>query len=102
LQPRLDAAIAGLDILLLPTVPVIAPTIASLDDEDLFHRTNMLVLRNPSVFNFYDLPAVSLPLPLPRQCGEMPVGWMLVGKRNGDRELLAVAAALEQFLRTLA
>jgi Asp-tRNA(Asn)/Glu-tRNA(Gln) amidotransferase A subunit family amidase len=30
------------------------------------------------------------------------VGWMLVGKRNGDRELLAVAAALEQFLRTLA
>ncbi len=99
LQPRLDAAIADLDILLLPTVPVIAPTIASLDDEDLFHRTNMLVLRNPSVFNFYDLPAVSLPLP--RQCGEMPVGWMLVGKRNADRELLAVAAALEQFLRTL-
>jgi len=99
LQPQLDAAIADLDILLLPTVPVIAPTIASLDDEDLFHRTNMLVLRNPSVFNFYDLPAVSLPLP--RQRGEMPVGWMLVGKRNADRELLAVAAALEQFLLTL-
>lgn len=99
LQPQLDAAIADLDILLLPTVPVIAPTIASLDDEDLFHRTNMLVLRNPSVFNFYDLPAVSLPLP--RRCGEMPVGWMLVGKRNADRELLAVAAALEQFLQTL-
>ena len=99
LQPQLDATIADLDILLLPTVPVIAPTIASLDDEDLFHRTNMLVLRNPSVFNFYDLPAVSLPLP--RQRGEMPVGWMLVGKRNADRELLAVAAALEQFLLTL-
>lgn len=99
LQPQLDAAIADLDILLLPTVPVIAPTIASLDDEDLFHRTNMLVLRNPSVFNFYDLPAVSLPLP--RHSGEMPVGWMLVGKRNADRELLAVAAALEQFMRTL-
>lgn len=99
LQPQLDAAIADLDILLLPTVPVIAPTIASLDDEDLFHRTNMLVLRNPSVFNFYDLPAVTLPLP--RQRGEMPVGWMLVGRRNADRELLAVAAALEQFLRTL-
>lgn len=99
LQPQLDATIADLDILLLPTVPVIAPTIASLDDEDLFHRTNMLVLRNPSVFNFYDLPAVSLPLP--RQRGEMPAGWMLVGKRNADRELLAVAAALEQFLQTL-
>ncbi|WP_159911094.1 amidase [Pantoea sp. 18069] len=99
LLPALDAAIADFDILLLPTVPVIAPSIASLDDEDMFHRTNMLVLRNPSVFNFYDLPAVSLPLP--RQSGEMPVGWMLVGKRHGDRELLAVAAALEQFLHTL-
>ena len=97
LQPQLDAQIADFDILALPTVPVIAPTIDSLADEDRFHRTNMLVLRNPSVFNFYDLPAVSLPLP--RQEGEMPVGLMLVGKRNGDRELLAVAAALEQAIR---
>ena len=99
LLPAFDAATAEFDILLLPTVPVIAPTMASLEDEDLFHRTNMLVLRNPSVFNFYDLPAVSLPLP--RRRGEMPVGWMLVGKRNADRELLSVAAALEQFLLTL-
>lgn len=97
LMPRLDAALADYDILALPTVPVIAPTIASLDDEELFHRTNMLVLRNPSVFNFYDLPAVSLPLP--RAPGEMPVGLMLVGQRNADRALLAVAAALEQFLQ---
>ncbi|MCT9809934.1 amidase [Acidovorax sp. Be4] len=97
LQPQLDAAIADFDILALPTVPVVAPSIASLDDEDTFHRTNMLVLRNPSVFNFYDLPAVSLPLP--RQAGAMPVGLMLVGKRNGDRELLAVATALEQLLQ---
>ncbi|MNJ05669.1 amidase [compost metagenome] len=49
------------------------------------------------MFNFYDLPAVSLPLP--RQAGEMPVGLMLVGQRNGDRALLAVAAALEQLLQ---
>ncbi len=97
LLPQLDAAIADFDILALPTVAVIAPTIASLDDEDTFHRTNMLVLRNPSVFNFYDLPAISLPLP--RQAGEMPVGLMLVGKRHGDRELLAVAVALEQCMQ---
>lgn len=96
LQPQLDAAIADFDILALPTVPMLAPTIASLADEESFHRTNMLVLRNPSVFNFYDLPAVSLPLP--RQAGELPVGLMLVGKRRGDRELLALAAALEQLM----
>ena len=56
----------------------------------------MLVLRNPSVFNFYDLPAVSLPLP--RAAGELPVGLMLVGKRHGDRELLSVAAAVQTHL----
>ena len=73
LQPPLDTAITDFDIQALPTVPVIAPTIASLDDEETFHCTNMLVLRNPSVFNFYDQPAVSLPLP--RQAGEMPRGF---------------------------
>ena len=97
LQPQLDAAMADYDVLALPTVPVIAPTIASLADEDTFHRTNMLVLRNPSVFNFYDLPAVSLPLP--RHAGDMPVGLMLVGRRHADHELLAIAAAIEQHLQ---
>lgn len=96
LQQQLDAALADFDILILPTVPVTAPTIQSLDDEETFHRTNMLVLRNPSVFNFYDLPAASLPLP--RKSEEMPVGLMLVGQRNGDRALLAIAAALQAFM----
>jgi aspartyl-tRNA(Asn)/glutamyl-tRNA(Gln) amidotransferase subunit A len=96
LQTQLDAALADFDLLALPTVPVVAPTIESLDDADTFHRTNMLVLRNPSVFNFYDLPAVSLPLP--RAAGELPVGLMLVGKRHGDRELLSVADAVQAHL----
>lgn len=97
LQPQLDAAIATYDVLALPTVPLLAPTIESLNDEARFHATNMLVLRNPSVFNFYDLPAVSLPLPRPE--GALPVGVMLVGQRGGDRELLAVCAAVEKHLQ---
>lgn len=97
LQPQLDAAMADYDVLALPTVPVVAPTIASLADAALFHATNMLVLRNPSVFNFYDLPAVSLPLP--RAAGELPVGVMLVGQRGGDRALLAIASAVQKQLK---
>lgn len=96
LQPQLDAAIADFDVLLLPTVPVVAPTIQSLDDAAEFNRTNMLVLRNPSVFNFYDLPAASIPLP--RSQGELPVGLMVVGKRGGDRDLLALAQAISASL----
>lgn len=91
---QFDAQWAGLDVLLLPTVPLLAPRIDALcADATSFARTNALMLRNTSVFNFYDLPALSLPLP--RGAQELPVGLMLVGPRNADRELLAVAEAME-------
>ena len=97
LQGELDAAMAHYDILALPTVPLLAPTIDSLANPAQFHTTNMLVLRNPSVFNFYDLPAVSLPLP--RAAGDLPVGLMLIGTRGSDRKLLAISAAVEKLLQ---
>jgi aspartyl-tRNA(Asn)/glutamyl-tRNA(Gln) amidotransferase subunit A len=95
LMPALDARMAGIDALLLPTVPLLAPRIAEVQDEDVFLRTNALLLRNPSVFNFFDLPALSLPLP---RLGGLAVGLMLVGRRGGDRELLALGAAVESLL----
>lgn len=93
LLPQLDARMAQWDALLLPTVAITAPRIADLAEEAAFNAANALVLRNTSVFNFYDLPALSLPLP--RAAGALPVGWMLVGHRHADRELLALGAALE-------
>jgi aspartyl-tRNA(Asn)/glutamyl-tRNA(Gln) amidotransferase subunit A len=95
LLPALDARMAGLDALLLPTVPLLAPRIDAVQDEEVFLRTNALLLRNPSVFNFFDLPAMSLPLP---RGGGMAVGLMLVGRRGADRDLLALGAAIEQEL----
>lgn len=68
---------------------------AGLEDEEAFLALNALILRNTSVFNFFDLPALSLPLPRP---GLLPVGLMVVGRRGGDRDLLAVGAALEAHL----
>lgn len=95
LLPALDERMTGLDVLLLPTLPLLAPRTADVQNEEAFLRTNALLLRNPSVFNFFDLPALSLPLP--RQ-GGLAVGLMLVGKRGGDRELLALGAAIEGLL----
>lgn len=95
LLPRLDARLADLDVLVLPTVPVLAPRIADVQAEEAFMKINGLLLRNPSVFNFYDLPALSLPLPV---AGGLPVGLMVVGRRGRDRELLAVGAAIERAL----
>ncbi|OZA87389.1 MAG: amidase [Polaromonas sp. 39-63-25] len=95
LLPALDARLTDLDALVLPTVPLLAPRIAEVQAEDAFLRTNTLLLRNPSVFNFLDLPALTLPLP---RGGGLAVGLMLVGKRGQDRELLALGAAVEALL----
>jgi aspartyl-tRNA(Asn)/glutamyl-tRNA(Gln) amidotransferase subunit A len=97
LQAELDQALADFDALLLPTVPRVAPTLSEVEDADAFHQVNALLLRNPSVFNFYDLPALSLPLP---GAHALPIGLMLVGRRLADRELLAVAASLESLFAT--
>jgi aspartyl-tRNA(Asn)/glutamyl-tRNA(Gln) amidotransferase subunit A len=96
LLPALDARLANLDALVLPTVPLLAPHIADVSGEGVFLPTNALLLRNPSVCNFFDLPALSLPLP--RQNG-LAVGLMLVGQRGADRELLALGAAVEVLLQ---
>lgn len=99
LQRTLDERLAGFDMLMLPTVPCVAPRMDSLADEAAFSRANLLVLRNTSVFNFYDLPAASLPIPLAPLA--LPIGLMLVGRRAQDGELLAMSAAVERHMKAV-
>ena len=54
-----------------------------------------MVLRNPGLANFFDLCAVSLPVP--RHAG-LPVGLMLVARNGRDHRLFRIAAAVEQLL----
>lgn len=92
---RADAATAGFAAVLMPTVPFRAPKIADLEGDDaLFGTTNLLALRNPTVANFLDRPAISLPLPV----DGLPVGLMLMGPTMGDRALLALARGVEALL----
>ena len=91
-----DVATAPHDALVAPTTALAAPTIAELDaSESAYGRANMLMLRNPSAFNFLDRCAISLPMP----ADGLPVGVMLVGERDGDARLLAIARAVESALR---
>lgn len=92
---RVRARIAGIDFLVFPTVPTIAPTIASLADEDLYGRVNLAMLRNPSFGNFLDGCSVSLPC---QQAGDAPVGLMLTGRNGQDESLLLAAQAVEALL----
>ena len=93
---RMEAAIAGFDGLLSPTVPMIAPPIAPLRDSDeAFFATNGALLRNPSAINFLDGCALSLPC---QAAGEMPVGLMVWSSAMRDDAVLDASLAIEAAL----
>ena len=87
MEPRL----AGLDALVMPTTTIVAPTIAEVADPKVFAACNAAVLRNTSMANFFDLCAISLPLP-----AILPVGLTLVARNGQDRRLLRIADAVMQ------
>ena len=89
----MDARLAGLDVLAMPTTPIVAPLLADVVKPDDFFRWNAQVLRNTAIWNFFDTCAVTLPLP--RQ-GGLPTGLMLVARNGHDRRLLSIAAAVER------
>ena len=89
---RVAARTADFDALLMPTVAITAPPIAAFARDEDYFRLNALILRNPSIINFLDRCAVTLPI---HQAGATPVGLMVVGEHGGDRHLLAVARGIE-------
>jgi aspartyl-tRNA(Asn)/glutamyl-tRNA(Gln) amidotransferase subunit A len=80
------------DVLVLPTTPITAPTLAEVASPEGFAANNRLLLRNTSIANFFDLCAISLPAPDP---GPLPCGIMLFGRSGADHALLRAALALE-------
>jgi len=95
LVQAMDARLEGLDALVLPTVPIVAPKIAEVAAADEFGRKNAMLLRNTSMINFFDLCAISLPLP---RDGGLSTGLMLVGRNGSDAKLFSIAAAVEKLL----
>ena len=88
-QVDLRRVFEDVDVLLMPTVPIVAPAIAGPIDGGL-------ILRNTWPFNASRQPALSLP------CGpadRMPVGLQIVARTFDDARLLQVAALVEAALR---
>jgi aspartyl-tRNA(Asn)/glutamyl-tRNA(Gln) amidotransferase subunit A len=82
----------GFDGLVCPTVPMIAPPVDALDDDDEYSRVNLLMLRNPTVVNVLDGCALSIPM---HDDGEPPAGLMVASVAGDDTRLLRVGAWIE-------
>ncbi|WP_343293622.1 amidase [Vandammella animalimorsus] len=96
---QVQARLAPFDALLMPTVPHIAPPIAALQADDaLYGQTNLLMLRNPTLINFLDGCALSLPCHAP---GDAPVGLMLAGPALADARILGLGLSVEMALARL-
>ena len=89
--------LGNFDAWLMPTVAIVPPEVAPLEVDDAqFFRINALTLRNPSVINFLDGCALTLPVHV---AGELPVGLSLCGLANDDARILRVGRAVEAALR---
>ena len=83
---------APFDALMMPTLPIIAPSFEELADPAIYQRVNLLVLRNPTIVNFMDGCAISLPC---SEAGAPPTGLTVFCAGGDDDRLLEIAAVLE-------
>jgi aspartyl-tRNA(Asn)/glutamyl-tRNA(Gln) amidotransferase subunit A len=95
LAQAMDELLADFDALLLPTTPIVAPTMAEVSTDEPFRLRNRLLLRNTEIANFFDLCAISLPM----TGTGLPAGLMLFARRGEDRRLFRIAAAVEPLIR---
>lgn len=99
-RARLIDAVAahldGFDGFLCPTVPIVPPPLADLEDHDEYVRTNLLLLRNPTIVNLLDGCAASIPMHEP---DEPPTGMTVAGLANQDSQILRIAKWIEQRTR---
>ena len=87
---------AGLDLMALPTVPILAPPVDA-RDADLgggWRVPRDALLAHNAPFSSLGVPAMSLPIPH----DGLPVGLQLVGPPGADTTVLAIARTVERIL----
>ncbi|MGD9537547.1 MAG: amidase [Alphaproteobacteria bacterium] len=93
LREAYDAALAEVDVLILPTIPFRATKLPAPDcSREEYVDLALNMLRNTAPFDASGHPACTVP------CGvsdDLPIGMMIVGKRYDDATVLQVANAYE-------
>jgi aspartyl-tRNA(Asn)/glutamyl-tRNA(Gln) amidotransferase subunit A len=89
----MDMRLNDLDVLVMPTTPIVAPTMQEVALADEFARRNAMLLRNTAIVNFFDLCAISVPI---ARESDLPVGLTLVARNGHDHQVFRVAMAVER------
>ncbi|PRY44351.1 amidase [Geodermatophilus tzadiensis] len=93
---RYDEALVDVDLLVMPTVPMVARPIPAPDDPlEVRVARGLEMIVNCAPFDVSGHPATSVPAGLSEG---LPVGMMLVGRRFADATCLRVAHAFEQLV----
>jgi aspartyl-tRNA(Asn)/glutamyl-tRNA(Gln) amidotransferase subunit A len=86
---------ADVDLLVTPTTPLPAPTIADLRaNADALRPAELKLLRNTRPFNVWGLPAISVPCGFTQ--GGLPIGFQIAGPHWREDLVLRLAFAYEQ------
>lgn len=83
------------DAVIMPTIPIIPPTIEAANDDANYNKLDRLILRNPAIANIMDGCSITLPC---HQASEAPAGVMLIARHGRDREILRIAKTLGHIL----
>lgn len=98
LTADVDAALADVDVLALPAMPVTAPPRGTTEVRfgDRVEPVRALMLRLTQLFDISGHPAMSLPLATPGS--PLPSGLQLAGRKDQPERLLGAAAGIERAL----
>lgn len=97
LRATLSDQLAGVDAIVMPTLPIDPPPITDLEDGGpAYDRANRLALRNTTLGNQLDMCAITLPAGA--SAAGLPVGLMLMAPKGRDARLLRLARAVEKAL----
>jgi len=88
---RFGAAMADVDIMISPTLPMMAPKIAEVEAD--FDNLNAMMLRNTSYLNLVDACSISIPVHVVGQA--VPAALMIAAPHGHDRAVLNAARLID-------
>jgi Asp-tRNA(Asn)/Glu-tRNA(Gln) amidotransferase A subunit family amidase len=92
---RAHEMFAEVDVLVTPTIPIPAPTLAELKkDPAALRPAELALLRNTRPFNVWGLPAISVPCGVTKS--GLPIGLQIAGAHWHEDSVLGLAWAYEQ------